>query len=177
TQLYQKGIVGHCAYNRAVGAQLVLNPEAEGKEVLKVARIDSDELEIATQGAVWNFPALYKGRFETAIYIPEGSQAGRLSLSDRWFNPSDTTAYQFAMYNFDLTGLKQNKWNDLVFEWDFTSDNNQSCSVKDNEGNEIATLPLNFSTVNGISYVHFISTAEKEDTKGFLIERVESMAK
>ena len=177
TFLYKKGVVGHCAYNRAHGAQLVPNPEAEGKEVLKVARIDNDELEISNQGAVWNFPALHKGRFETAVYIPEGSQRGRMSLTDRWFNPSDTTAYQFAMYNLDLSGLEQNRWNDLVLEWDLMNDDNQICTVKDNEGNDIATLPLNFNTVNGISYVHFISTAEKEDTKGFLIERVEAKAK
>ena len=173
TFMYQKGVVGHCAYNRADGAQLVPNPEVEEKSVLKVARVDNDELEISNQGAVWNFPALHKGRFKTSVYIPEGSQGGRLSLSDRWFNPSDTTAYKFAMYSFDLTGLEQNKWNDLVFEWDIASDN-QNCCVKDNQGNEIATLPLNFVTINGISYVHFISTASEEDTKGFLVERVES---
>ncbi len=176
TFLYQKGVVGHCAYNRAPGAELVSNPEDNKSNVLKVARIDNDELEISNQGAVWNFPALHKGRFETSVYIPEGSQGGRLSLSDRWFNPSDTTAYKFAMYNFDLTRLEQNRWNDLIFEWDLASDN-KACSVKDNKGNEIATLPLNFNTVNGISYVHFISTADEEDTKGFLIERVESIAK
>lgn len=173
TFMYQKGIVGHCAYNRGDGAQLVPNPEDEEKSVLKVARVDNDELEISNQGAVWNFPALHKGRFETSVYIPEGSQGGRLSLSDRWFNPSDTTAYKFAMYNFDLTGLEQNKWNDLVFEWNLASDN-QNCFVRDNQGNEIATLPLNFVTINGISYVHLISTASEEDTKGFLVERVES---
>ena len=176
TFLYQKGVVGHCAYNRAYGAQLVPNPEAEGKEVLKVARIDNDELEISNQGAVWNFPTLHKGRFETSVYIPDGSKGGRLSLSDRWFNPSDTTAYKFAMYNFDLSGLKQNRWNDLVFEWNLTGEN-KNCSVKDKQGNEIAALPLNFDTVNGINYVHFISTADEEDTKGFLVERVESNPK
>ena len=176
TFLYQKGVVGHCAYNRAYGAQLVPNPEAEGKEVLKVARIDNDELEISNQGAVWNFPTLHKGRFETSVYIPDGSKGGRLSLSDRWFNPSDTTAYKFAMYNFDLSGLKQNRWNDLVFEWNLTGEN-KNCSVKDKQGNKIATLPLNFDTVNGINYVHFISTADEEDTKGFLVERVESNPK
>ena len=172
TFLYKKGVVVHCAYNRAHGAKLVPNPEGEGKEVLKVARIDNDELEIATQGAVWNFPSLHKGRFETSVYIPEGSQGGRISLTDRWFNASDTTAHEFAMYNYELKGLEPNKWNSLIFEWDLASDN-QSCSVKDSEDNEIATLPINFNTINGINYVHFISTAEQEDAKGFLIERVE----
>lgn len=176
TFLYQKGVVGHCAYNRAQGAQLVPNPEVEERNVLKVVKIDNDALEISNQGAVWNFPALHKGRFETSIYIPEGSQGGTISLTDRWFNPSDTTAHEFAMYNFELSGLKENKWHTLVFDWDITREN-KNCSVMDEGGKEIATLPLNFTTVNGINYVHFISTAEQEDTKGFLIEKVESKAK
>lgn len=173
TFLYKKGIVGHCAYNRAQGAQLVQNPTAKGQVVLKVARMDSEELEISNQGAVWNFPTLHKGLFETSVYIPEGSQGGRISLTDRWFNPSDTTAYKFAMYNFELTGLQTNKWHKLLFKWDLTS-NSKSCSVMDEKGNKIATLPLSQETINGISYVHFISTAKQKDTKGFLIEKVES---
>ena len=173
TQLYQKGIVGHCAYNRAQGAQLVPNPEVEGNMVLKVARIDSEELEIQNQGAVWNFPALHKGSFETSVYIPEGSEGGRLSLTDRWFNPSDTTAHKFAMYNFDLSSLQRDKWHTLHFEWDIES-TNKNCSVMDENGNEIATLPLNRESVNGLSYVHFISIAEQEDLEGFLIKGVES---
>ena len=173
TFLYQKGVVGHCAYNRMDGADLVSNPEDKESNVLKVARIDNDELEISNQGAVWNFPALHKGSFQTSVYIPEGSQGGRLSLTDRWFNPSDTIAYKFAMYNFDLTGLEQNRWNDLVFEWDLASDT-QTCSVKDEKGKEIAALSLNFDTVNSISYAHFISTADKEDRVGFLIKEVAS---
>lgn len=78
------------------------------------------------------------------------------------------------MCNFDLTGLEQNRWNDdLVFEWDLASDI-QTCSVKDEKGKEIAPLPLNFDTVNGFSYAHFISTADKEDRERFLIKEVAS---
>lgn len=176
TFLYQKGVVGHCAYNRAQGAQLVANPKEPAKKVLKVAKMDNEELEISNQGAVWNFPALHKGRFETSIYIPENSQGGTISLTDRWFNPSDTTAHEFAMYNYELTGLEENKWHTLVFDWDLSADNN-TCSVMDEGGNEIATLPLNHENINGINYVHFISTAMQEDTKGFLIEKVESKPK
>lgn len=176
TFLYQKGVVGHCAYNRTQGAQLVANPEEPAKKVLKVAKMDNEELEISNQGAVWNFPALHKGRFETSIYIPEGGQGGTISLTDRWFNPSDTTAHEFAMYNYQLSGLEENKWHTLVFGWDLSADKN-TCSVMDEGGNEVATLPLNFDTINGINYVHFISTAMQEDTKGFLIEKVESKPK
>lgn len=173
TFLYKKGIVGHCAYNRDPGAQLVSDPVALEKKVLKIGRKDNEDLEIANQGAVWNFSALIKGRFETSVYIPKGSQGGRLSLTDRWFNPSDTTAYKFAMYNFDLATLENDKWHTLFFEYDLSS-SDKNCRVTDEKGNEITTLPLNFATINGISYVHFISTANQEDTLGFLIKKVKS---
>jgi hypothetical protein len=35
-----------------------------------------------------------------------------------------------------------------------------------------ASLPLNRTTVDGISYLHLMSTAETEDKAGFLIESV-----
>lgn len=173
TFLYKKGIVGHCAYNRIHGAHLVSDPVNPEQKALKIARIDSEELEMQNQGAVWNFPALQKGSFETSVYIPEGSQAGRISLTDRWFNPTDTTTHKFAIYSLELEGLEKNKWHTLLFEWDLTGQN-KSCRVLDEEGNEINTLPLNQESVNGLSYVHFISTANEMDEKGFLIKSVES---
>ena len=69
--------------------------------------------------------------------------------------------------------LENNKWHKLLFEWDLTSEN-KSCRVFDDEGNEIGNLPLNGESVNGLSYVHFISTANEMDEKGFLIKKVES---
>lgn len=176
TQLYKKGIVGHCAYNRSDGAQLVQNPEAPQEKVLKVARLDDEQLELQNQGAVWNFPALQKGLFETFVYIPEGSQGGRISLTDRWFNPTDTTTHQFAMYNYELQGLEKNKWHKLHFEWNLTGED-KTCRVLDGKGNEIGILPLNQESLNGLSYVHFISTAKERDEKGFLIKKVESKTK
>jgi hypothetical protein len=77
------------------------------------------------------------------------------------------------MYNFDLSSLQRDKWHTLHFEWDIAS-TSKNCSVMDENGNEIATLPLNRESVNGLSYVHFISTAEQEDLEGFLIKGVES---
>ena len=172
THLYQKGIVGHCAYNRSEGARLVADPLAAGNKVLNIGRSDSDDLEIPNQGAVWNFPALQKGWFQTSVYIPDGSFGGQLCLSDRWFNPCDTTAYLFAIYKFDLSELTNNIWHQLHFEWDLKN-KADSCLVKDENGNVLKTIPLNHSCKNGISYVHFISTAERSD-KGFFIRPVRS---
>ena len=44
----------------------------------------------------------------------------------------------------------------------------------DEKGNEINTLPINQESINGLRYVHFVSTAVQEDVKGFLIGKVES---
>ena len=176
TFLYKKGIVGHCAYNREEGAHLVPDPTRRGKKVLQITRTDKETLEIPNQGAVWNFPALQKGRFETSVYIKEGTKGGRISLTDRWFNPSDTTAYHFAMYNFEVSRLQKNQWHTLFFDWDLTG-KSTFCRVSDGHGNELAALPLNNETINGLSYVHFISTAQKKDVKGFLIGKVKSKLK
>ena len=96
-----------------------------------------------------------------------------VGATDRWFNPSDTTAYQFAMYNFEVTSLQKNKWHQLFFDWDFTN-KNTLCRVTDGNGKDLATLALNRESIDGLSYVHFISTAEQEDVKGFLIGKVKS---
>jgi hypothetical protein len=173
TFLYRKGVIGHCAYNRAEGAILVPDPADSESHVLRIARTDNEELEIPHQGAVWNFPALKKGSFETSVYIDEGSKGGRISLTDRWFNPSDTTAFMFAMYNFELEGLQVNRWHKLRFEWDLTKDKN-NCMVTDENRNIIHKLPLIQESMNGISYVHFISVADREDEKGFMIGSLNS---
>lgn len=173
TFLYRKGIVGHCAYNRAAGARLVPDPDDAAKQVLKVARSDDHGLETPHQGAVWNFPASLKGFLETSVYVPAGSSGGILSLSDRWFNPGDTTSFLFAMYNFNFGSLKVDTWNTLRFEWDLTSNSN-SCLVMNEQGNIIDRLELNRECANGISYVHFITTANQKDEKGFLIKGVSS---
>jgi len=173
TFLYKKGVVGHCAYNRKEGALLVNDPEDQNKKVLKIARIDDESLEIPNQGAVWNFPAFKNGYFETSVYIPKGSKGGRISLDDHWFNPSDTTAYMSAIFNFELSRLQNDIWHNLRFEWELTGKNNL-CKIIDSRGSVIDILKLNKECINGISYVHFISTAKQEDENGFLVGPVKA---
>lgn len=175
TFLYKKGIVGHCAYNRAEGARLVPDPKDEKRQVLHIARANDPVLETPHQGAVWNFPATMRGYFETEIFVPAGSQGGRLSLHDRWFNPGDSTAHVYAMFTFDIGTLKNDQWNLLRFEWDVT-DSDQSCEVTNEKGDVVARIPINHATVNGISYVHFITSAHKPDESGFYIGHVSAGA-
>ena len=175
TFLYKKGIVGHCAYNRAEGARLAPDPKDGKRQVIHIAREDDPTYETPHQGAVWNFPASGKGYFETEIYVPAGSQGGMLSLHDRWFNPGDTTAQVHAMFTFDIGRLAHDQWNPLKFEWDLTGASD-SCVVTNEKGDVVTQIPMNHSTVNGISYVHFITSAHNPDESGFYIGRVSAGA-
>jgi hypothetical protein len=36
--------------------------------------------------------------------VKPGGKGGRISLIDRWFNPTDTLAYRYAMYTIKFDG-------------------------------------------------------------------------
>ena len=114
--------------------------------------------------------------------LREGCQGGRISLIDRWFNPTDLTAHYFAMFNLEIPGdgqvneqtqLQHGRWYELRFEWDGLDEaGTDICKLYIDGVLQKQPLPLNRASLNGISYVHFISTAAEEDTAGFLIESV-----
>lgn len=174
------GIKGHCAYNRVPGAGLVSNPVNKNLKVLQIRHQPDPLLVCDVDGAVWNFPAALKGTFETSIYLEPGSKGGRISLMDRWFNPTDTLAWRFAVYTlkFGCDGdkesgqiLKSGKWIKLSFIWDDLKKG--GCRLKINGRPASSLIPINFPSTNGISYVHFQSVRE-EDSKGFLVEFVKA---
>jgi hypothetical protein len=179
THKYYEGIKGHCAYNRDPGASLVDHPAFKNRKVLQIRHIKSPVLVCDVDGAVWNFPAASKGAFTTRIFLIPGGKGGRISLLDRWFNPTDTLAYRYAMYSlkFDGTGntilgslLRPGEWNELTFEWD----NLQSgdCRLTINGRTCPQSLPIGLPSVNGINYVHFQSVTNMDDQDGYLIESV-----
>ena len=180
---YYAGVVGHVAYNRTRGADLVEHPDLPGKKVLKVCNIQlSPPLEITNQGAVWNFPAGHGGTFNVRFMLQDGSKGAQISLADRWFNPSDTTAYYFTNYtikiNSDGDVLGENmitpgQWHNLEFKWELVNNETTArCQLFVDDVRKIENLPLNNSSLNGISYVHFHSPAVETDSLGFLIEHV-----
>lgn len=176
---YFRGIKGHCAYNREPGAQLIDYPGNNGKKVLQIRHLQNSELVSDVDGAVWNFPSALKGSFTTRIFLRPEGKGGIISLIDRWFNPTDTLAYHYAMYNlkFDGNGKVENKdlipsgkWVDLTFEWDDLKTG--SCRLIIDGKPSYFNIPINFTSLNGISYVHFQSVTDKEDKEGYLIESV-----
>lgn len=184
THKYYEGIKGHCAYNRDPGASLIDHPAGQGKKVLHIRHVKNPELVCDVDGAVWNFPAAMKGSFTTRMYLKPGGKGGRISLLDRWFNPTDTMAYQYAMFNlkFDGTGntaigplLRPGDWNELTFVWDNIQQG--SCRLKINGETCPQDLPIHLPSVNGINYVHFQSVTDTEDKEGYLIESVMGVVK
>ncbi len=166
-------IKGHCSFNRKPGAFLEEHPDSSGQKVLHIRRPEDPSLLIENDGAVWNFPAGRKGTLSTRVLLPEGSQGFRINLSDRWFNPMDTSAYHFAMYSH-IPELSPGQWHSLRFEWDGLDDKAKGqCRLFIDQGKEPLLLPLNRTSEHGISYIHLISTADSADDAGVLVEFVE----
>jgi hypothetical protein len=174
---YIDGIKGHCAYNRVTGAKLVNNPENNGSKVIRICRPSNPELVGENEGAVWNFPAGEKGTLSFRILLVPGGKGGQINLIDRWFNPTDTLVSRYSMYNFRFDGdgklegkqvLKPGIWQKVTLEWNDSYSKECKISIDGEEH----IIPLNRSSVNGINYVHFQSTAKNEDIRGFLIDAV-----
>ncbi|MFH1071660.1 MAG: sialidase family protein [Candidatus Glassbacteria bacterium] len=181
THKYMQGIKGHCAFDRDPGAPLVDHPDKAGRKALHVHRPANPDLVCEKDGAVWNFPAGSKGSFTTRIRLEPGGSGGRICLVDRWFNPTDTLAYRYAMYSLTFAGdgslggeplLEPGKWQELRFTWEDSQSG--SCSLYIDGKPYTHPLRLDRPSSNGICYVHFQSTADREDPAGFLIESVKS---
>jgi len=176
-QKYVAGIRGHCSFNRRQGCALIEHPERAGSKVLHIRRPKDPLLVTENDGAVWNFPASKAGSLKLRIRFQQGGQGGRISLLDRWVNPTDFASVHYAMFNLRIGGdgqstnglrLRPGTWHELEFQWDGGAD----CRMRLDGMPSGASLPLNRTTVDGISYLHLMSTAETEDKAGFLIESV-----
>ena len=165
-----RGLGGHCAWNRRQGATLVPDPENPFREVLQVARHPDPRLVLEPEGAVWNFPGGRRGVFEAELYVHSSGSGIQLCLTDRFFNPVDPVVGDFARFRFDLVpgqpGLPCDCW----------------CNCRIEYGGGIARLLIDRVEIAGcseanlaaapVSYVHFQSRAEKADFAGVLIRRV-----
>lgn len=173
-----KGVTGHCAYNRRPGAQLIPEPDGEPREVLQIARHPDPRLVEETQGAVWNFPAGLSGELQIELRVPTGSYGFRLCLLDRWFNPTDTVAYESAAYtvevnasghiNGTLQTLPRDTWHTLTIRWT-DSCVDQAALAFDGK---LFALPLKSKSPNGICYLHVQSLAQQPDLAGVLLKSV-----
>lgn len=172
---FLRGVRGHCAYNRLPGAALRPHPDRPGASVLHLARPSLPGLLEERQGALWNFPAGRRGRLTVRLRLQPGGQGGRLCLLDRWINPTDLLAPQYAVYAQELAAdgpFADGRWHMLRFAWGDHPGGACRLFVEENAAPE--TLPQRHPALHGVSYVHFQSAARTVDTAGFLVESVEA---
>ena len=169
----------HYRYNRKKGAELIEHPDKSEVSVLQIRREADSTVYSQRDCAQWNFPAGRKGTFNSKIYLNKKFRGGIISLTDRWYQPSDSQGEEWASFNWNIPAngeiesgirLEREKWYDITFKWDL--DESEVCSVKLNDKWLSIKPYLKNSCENGISYVRFRSTSIWPDNDGFLVESV-----
>lgn len=172
----RKDGVGHCSYNRRPGATLMPHPDRLEREVLLVGHHPDERLISSLEGVTWNFPASSAGRLTIRCRACRGTAGCRFILTDRWINPSDPMAENYALFaavldqNGEITGgttpITPDNWHDLVFEWNL--EENICRIVCDDK--EIGHLPRLKQTPNDVSYLHIQTVAGNADPYGVMFE-------
>ena len=167
-----RGYPGHCAWNRTNGALLVPAPEGNGDEVLQISRIDDPRLVSQLQGAVWNFPAMKKGKVEIDMRVD--GEGLRLSLTDRWFNAADEYIWYYAQFTTEIDGscVEKDKWVTVTVSFD----TEEGIAAAKCCGEKLFSIKMKDSAPNGISYLHLQSLAKSPDPKGTYIHRLSAAA-
>lgn len=173
---YLNGIKGHCAYNRKPGAQVINHPELRSKKVMLLSYKPDSTVLYPTNGALYNYPASFKGRLEVRLKLIGNSKGLNMSLHDRWFNPIDTIAANFAMFNLKIEGGEfiPEQWQEVSFNWNIDEKSSTGYCIVDVNGKKRFRLELENATKNGLSYVHFILNPEINGNEGVLIESIKT---
>jgi hypothetical protein len=157
---------------RTVGCALVPDPADPTRRSLHVRKPDDHPADVA----VWNFPNGWKGTLTARVMLRRGGQGGMVCLNDRFFDPSEENGQEFAVFRTPLgadgkdgaAGLAPDVWHELALKWDLSAG---KCRVRVND-RDAGTLSLATPTINGISYVRFVSRAKEIDPEGFLVGSV-----
>ncbi len=155
---------------RAIGCQLVENPEDTSKKCLWLRKPD----DLPADGAVWNFPNGWSGTLTTRIRLGKDCQGGSIALNDRMFDPSNDAGERLATYRMDFTPnarlgtlpLETDRWYDVRIDWNLS--HSDAKLFVDNQ--LVDNLPLLNVTLNGLSYVRLRSSATSIDATGFLVD-------
>jgi hypothetical protein len=176
---YLKGIRGHCALNRFESSTLITHPDDAKRRVLQVRNSGRKDAIFPRGGATWNFPAGGAGAVETRIRLGSAFGGARISLLDRWLNPTDPTAHTLAMCHLDIAAggatnagvkLVPGQWHTLKFQWK-SPDKGAACEVSLDGKPGGPLLSFERPANHGLSYIHYQSTSESVD-QGLLIESV-----
>lgn len=157
---------------RAVGGALVPDPENPAARSLHLRKND----DLPADAAVWNFPNGWKGGLTARVRVRAGFTGGLICLNDRFFDPSEALGQDFAVFRAPLGAngsfgdavLTPDCWHELTLQWDLSK---RRCVLLV-DGRPAGELPLAHETLNGISYVRFLSTARELDPAGFMVGSV-----
>jgi len=157
---------------RAVGCELVMNPEDSAAKSLHVRK----QANLPADGATWNFPNGWIGSLTTRMMLRKGCGGASIALTDRMFDPSNDYGEKFAVFRVDIgadrtigtAALATDQWYDITFRWNLAAG---ECEVLVNDQHAETITVLN-PTLNGVSYVRFRSTAQDVDLAGFLVDQV-----
>jgi len=172
---------------RVPGPHLI---ELDGKRVLQVRRNlnQYDGIVEPPDVATWNFPNGTKGIFTTSIMLSDTFKGACIRLNDQLYYNSDgyysKTSIMTPQFSLPVNkegylvgrNLKQKKamepvrWYKLQFAWDMYE---KECEIF-LDGEFCGFIPLENETPNGLSYVRFESTADRNtpDQNGFYIRSV-----
>lgn len=190
---------GHASYDRKPSATLIPNPHKSGAKALLIKRLDDpslvkeeDAIDYQKGGATWNFPNGTAGQISFCV-SPASKQNNskeasgvQVSLTDRLFNACDDHTKDLALFSFEI--VLSPKWGIKIEDKPFiplpTTLNATELTIKWKDKQAalyvgkkfISNLPSLNNAPNGISYIHFISTAEKPD-EGMVLESVWAQVK
>lgn len=172
---YIKGIKGHCAYNRKPGAFLIPHPDDPSKKVMHLKAERDTTLLSQNSGALFNFPGGHKGEIQLRFRAHKNFEGIHINLLDRWFNPSDTIAQEYAMFNFEMKKelLIPETWHDLKLKWNINQKTGY-CEIFIDDRKINSTLPIKNMSQNGISYIHFSLPLKRSLNNGILIESIKT---
>jgi hypothetical protein len=162
----------------------------DGKKVLQVRRNlnQYDGIVEPPDVATWNFPNGTKGILTAFIMLSDTFKGARIRLNDQLYYNSDgyysKTSIMTPQFSLPINkegylvsqNLKPKKamepflWYKLQLAWDLYE---KECKIY-LDGELCGFIPLENETPNGLSYVRFESTADRntEDQNGFYIRSV-----
>ncbi len=160
-----RGWAGHCAWNRVPGAVMSREPDApEGswlRESMLLARIPDPRLISDMAGAVWNFPAMRRGRLSVTCRV-EG-MGFHLALCDHWTNPSDVFHARRAPWHAFLARERLGDgWREVIVRWDCDA----GLAVLSVGGEERVRAALSIIPEFGFSYLHLQTPDDLPDPRG-----------
>ena len=162
-----KGFSGHCSFNRTHGALLMPDPDMNFEETLFISMVNDSRLLSNRQGAVWNFPAGKSGR--VCVRLRNDGDGVALTLTDRWFNAFDVEVLNDGqvVYKVNRENTPTGVWCDYELIW-----KNEEFEVYRDGALQSKGL-FAHSAENGLSYLHILSLAEREDFEGTYIKYLE----